>query len=98
MFATIAVFSMPLARRTSQLASLERFIIPSVRTMPGFLRGTWCVDAHSETAHNQLDWEDEAAARRFQDFLRARMAEPNPDEVTLVSLEVRAIVAHVSAA
>lgn len=69
--AVVAVFETDLSQLDAQQMGLERFIVPSVRSAPGFVSGYWTLDREAGTSLAFIVFENELAAQALRDNVRA---------------------------
>ena len=91
--ATIATFAMDPEQRDQQRDGLHRMIVPSVRSSPGFVSGTWTLDPATNESIVLVAFESEADARAF-----AANVEANAPHQVAVGIALRSIrIVEVSA-
>jgi hypothetical protein len=60
--------------------TLHEEIVPMVPGMPGFVAGYWMGDRAATRIHATIVWEDEEAARRFEESVRGPAGQGSRDE------------------
>jgi hypothetical protein len=91
--ATIATFAMDAERHDEHREALERMIVPSVRSSPGFVSGTWTLDRETNESVVLVAFETAADAGAF-----AANVQANAPRQQAVGIELRSIrVVEVSA-
>lgn len=91
--ATLATFHMDPERRALQLEGLQRMIVPGVRSAPGFVSGTWTLDAATDESVVLVIWESEATAAAFVTDVEANAANQAAVGIDLRSIRVVEVAA-----
>lgn len=73
-------------------AQLETTVVPRVKEAPGVVAGYWMRSSDGQHGSSVILLENEEAARAAADMIPNT---PRPDSVTIDSIEVREVVAHV---
>jgi len=94
-YATLVTFRMDLARESEQRAALHDVIVPSVRSAPGFVSGTWTVDRDAGTSIVLVTFDDRVRADSFAESVRANAPHQLMVGIELVSITIVEVVAAV---
>jgi hypothetical protein len=94
-YATLAAFRIDLSRETEQRESLNRLIVPSVTSSPGFVSGTWTLDREQSESMVLVTFDSRSNAQAFVDNVRANA--PNQAMVGIELLDVRVVEVSASA-
>lgn len=95
--ATLATFRMDLAREREQREALDRFIVPGVRTFPGFVSGHWTLDRDASQSLVMLTYETSEAAEAMTRNIVGNAENQRASGLELVGVRVLEIVASASA-
>src|SRR5678815_2467019 len=94
MHALVGVFDMDRALFAQQQQFLKERIVPSVRQTPGFVAGYWSYDHTTAKSHSYIVLEDEAAAKRLVEMVRANTAPQSTNGVKIESLATVEVLAE----
>jgi hypothetical protein len=72
---------------------LDEEVVPRAKQAPGFVAGYWTRSKDDNTGLSMLVVESEDAANQVAQMIQG--GPPDPDAVTLESVEVREVIAHV---
>ena len=91
--AMLATFHMDLSREAEQQEGLNRMIVPSVRSSPGFVSGCWTLDRATSESVAMITFNSMEAAQALATDVRA-----NTPQQLAVGIELNSIrVVEVSA-
>lgn len=86
--ATIATFAMDPERHAEQQEGLDRMIVPSVRSSPGFVSGTWTLDRETNESVVLVTFVSAADADAFAASVQANAPHQEAVGIELHSLRV----------
>ena len=92
--ATLVTFRMDLSRDAEQREALREFIVPSVRSAPGFVSGTWTLDREAGESVVLVTFDGVEHAGNFAASVRANAPHQQAFGIELVSIAIVEIVAH----
>ena len=92
--AVLATFAMDLARESEQREALLGFIVPGVRSAPGFVSGHWTLDRATSESVALVAFESEESARAFAGSVRGNAEHQQALGITLVSARVVEVTAR----
>ena len=84
----LATFGIDLSREPEQRAALEGFIIPGVKSAPGFVTGNWTLDRDASETIALVTFDSEQEARNFAENVRANAENQRAAGITLRSVRV----------
>ena len=94
--ATLVTFRMDPSREVEQRRALHDMIVPSVRSAPGFVSGTWTLDRDAGESVVLVTFEEIDHARDFAESVRANAPHQQAFGIDLVSLAIVEVVADAS--
>ena len=95
--ATLATFSIDLAREDEQRQGLEQHVIPGVRQFPGFVRGDWTLDRELSVTHVLLTYTSREAAEAMAANVRGNASNQREAGLTLQNIVILEMVASTDA-
>lgn len=95
MYAAVGVWNMEAGSWEEQQRALHEEIVPMVRQIPGFVSGYWMGDQAAGKTYTTIVWDDEAAAKRFEEFVtgagrQGRQGEAGVSNESMTVVEVLA--------
>ena len=88
MHAIVGMFSMDRAKRDAQKVGLQEFVIPTVKKLPGFVRGYWSYDQGESRSFSYIIFQTEAQAKALVELLKSDASRRNDAGVQLQSLTI----------
>jgi hypothetical protein len=92
--AVLATFAMDLDRESEQRDALLGFIVPGVRSAPGFVSGHWTLDRDGSESVALVTFASEDEARAFAGSVRGNAERQRALGITLVSAQVVEVTAR----
>ena len=92
--ATLVTFDMDLRREAEQRGALHEVIVPSVRSAPGCVSGTWTLDREAARSVVLVTFDTIDHARDFADSVRANAPHEQAFGIELVSIAIVEVVAE----
>jgi hypothetical protein len=91
MHAVMGIWTMDPQQRERQNEDLQEKIVPTVKSAPGFVRGTWWREVAGERSASFIVFKDEPSARSFIDAVRGNSPQQSQagvrnDQLVLVGL------------
>ena len=93
--ATLATFRMDLSRECEQREGLNRMIVPSVSSSPGFVSGTWTLDRQQSESAVLMAFDSLDNAEAFAENVRANA--PHQGAIGIELLTIRIVEVSASA-
>lgn len=87
-YAVIGTFSMDRAKVDAQRVGLREYVIPKVKSLPGFVHGSWAYDPTESRSYSYIVWNTEAAAKAMIEILKADTSRSSEAGVQLQSITV----------
>jgi|SRR3954447_16228734 hypothetical protein len=94
--ATLVTFRMDLGREAEQRDALRDVIVPSVRSAPGFVSGTWTLDREAGESVVLVTFDAIDHALDFAGSVRANAPHQQAVGIELVSIAIVEVVADAS--
>jgi hypothetical protein len=91
--AVLATFEMDLERESEQRGALLGFIVPGVKSAPGFVSGTWTLDRDTSESIALVTFASEDEASAFAGSVRDNAENQHALGITLVSIRVIEVTA-----
>ncbi len=91
--ATLARFEVDLSREEEQRVALERFIVPGVRSFPGFVSGLWTLDRAASESIVMLTYDSREAAESMAANIRSNSENQKSLGLSLVSIRILEVAA-----
>ena len=86
--AMLATFHLDLSREADQQEGLNRMIVPSVRSSPGFVAGCWTLDRASSESVALITFDSMEAAQALAENVRANTPRQLAVGINLLSIRV----------
>lgn len=86
--AMLATFHLDLSREAEQQEGLNRMIVPSVQSSPGFVAGCWTLDRATSESVALITFDSIEAAQALADTVRANTRRQLEVGIKLLSIRV----------
>ncbi len=91
--ATVATFTLDLAREEEGSRALHEFIIPGVRQHPGFVSGSWLLDRATQQSTAVVIFSSREAAESFRTNVEGNQAGRSAHGIKLNEIRVLEVTA-----